>query len=1532
MNSNNEHKADTNNATKVTSRYDGHRPYELRVDGNYLTFRNNLSRKITEISNSNLPLAELFEDIIQGKKTEYNTLATCEASEIIIEPYIVRLYEKDMDRAIAKHRATLLERKTRAESPDGSTNEQGGIRTRRTAASKKQAEQPAQTQAEEDATNATEQETATISDEEVIKDIEEMIRNHEMKKKVQARKEVELKAKMELQEKKRINHKANMKIIAQTILKMLHKKILEDFKLNSTFDDVYEAGLLKTEGWKNDPIKLLENIRKITQGGSSVESISKESTTRQKMEAKAAFDRAQQRDKQPLADYNLYFDDLLNDVQEAYGKDVEQALPKDEIVYRYLMSLKDKSILADLEKEILFKHTSMPENYESAKLFAAQATITAGRISKAAHELAFQTQGRSVRKHCSHCNINGHTAEECRKLKNARKAQSGGKAETKAEAETKQEAEKKPEKKATKVKTEEKVNAMTDATPVNNHDEFNFMVKEQCNSQRRGMSLLLDNCSTLHVYVDLELVRNLRKADEVLTMTTKAGRKNLYKVGDCIITGETVYVDDSIDAAEGNILSFAKMSDKYNIEWNQEAQTFTMHLRANKRLVFGRFGRYYKYDINMKQVNAIRTEVLPDYPASGKVTSDILNREDLKKAKRAARLLRNSNNSVDQMKVILSTQAWKGAEDLDAKDVDNAIMVFGQDPRWIKGRAQLKHNTQLSIPTDPTETFVALYFDLMEIFGRHYFVAVTEAKGNTTSIVFAKELENDHALTVLQTLKRLSDLMRTRRYYISFVWSDSQKGITREALQSIGLMGEQTPSKTKVGEIEVVIRLIKERIRSLCAGLVFIIPFLWLKYLVTAAVIQLNTVPKRCADGVFRTARECFYGVKPDMADIEILRFGQLVEVTEANKKNDIVTRSKAAIALYPCLDGNGTWEFYCIDTKTKIKSRSFSKPLAIETNIIEAIKAIAQGPQGDREAVVPEAVHQLNYIAVDPDVTLDDVEHVAECYHVMYGRAVKDFGAEAVEQCSKKEIWSIMDAGTWKPVDFRTNIADASSFMFYKEKVDKLTGERKSIKGRHVVSKAMNNEAAKERQAEIYEIAETRAPTPAWSAICVILGEVATKNLFSKVMDVPSAFIWASNPYNHVILLDERVTAWAVEHEPSWQKHTHNGKLKVQLVKNQYGTAEAANLWHKLLIEFLVKDHNFVQNTMEKCVLSKTVGDDKVSIIVYVDDLKVVATKGELIDEVEALMKTRFGAGLSVSDEGEYDYLGVHVSHNRDTRMVEVTCDAYVTKLLDDFSEKEIKHYKSPASSDLFELNAASELLKSEKKKKYHSFVAKLLWIAMRVRLDILVAIAYLATKVHCPTEHEYGKLKRVIGYLYHKPRLKLLLNGDDLFQNGTINVWVDSSHATHMPSRKSHIGVYASAGKGPIAVKSLGGKRIANSSTASELYALSYSIGVICGLLNFARAYGAEVRRVIVYEDNQAVISLVEKDKPMTDGSKHMEVQRLFVKEHIDGEKIKIQYCRTEDMIADVLTKALTGAQFEKLIVLMGNEENDSKMSKIN
>jgi hypothetical protein len=61
------------------------------------------------------------------------------------------------------------------------------------------------------------------------------------------------------------------------------------------------------------------------------------------------------------------------------------------------------------------------------------------------------------------------------------------------------------------------------------------------------------------------------------------------------------------------------------------------------------------------------------------------------------------------------------------------------------------------------------------------------------------------------------------------------------------------------------------------------------------------------------------------------------------------------------------------------------------------------------------------------------------------------------------------------------------------------------------------------------------------------------------------------------------------------------------------------------------------------------------------------------------------------------------------------------------------------------------------------------------------------------------------------------------------------------------------------------------------------------------------------------------------MNDTSKHMEIQRLFIKEAIEQEKMTIVHYKSEDMLADVLTKAIIGKQFKKLIIKLGLEFSD-------
>lgn len=61
-----------------------------------------------------------------------------------------------------------------------------------------------------------------------------------------------------------------------------------------------------------------------------------------------------------------------------------------------------------------------------------------------------------------------------------------------------------------------------------------------------------------------------------------------------------------------------------------------------------------------------------------------------------------------------------------------------------------------------------------------------------------------------------------------------------------------------------------------------------------------------------------------------------------------------------------------------------------------------------------------------------------------------------------------------------------------------------------------------------------------------------------------------------------------------------------------------------------------------------------------------------------------------------------------------------------------------------------------------------------------------------------------------------------------------------------------------------------------------------------------------IVIRYDNQSAISF-EKDFNLTQRSKHIDVRLHFVKDYIEKGYISVTYISTDEMIADVLTKAL-------------------------
>jgi hypothetical protein len=67
-------------------------------------------------------------------------------------------------------------------------------------------------------------------------------------------------------------------------------------------------------------------------------------------------------------------------------------------------------------------------------------------------------------------------------------------------------------------------------------------------------------------------------------------------------------------------------------------------------------------------------------------------------------------------------------------------------------------------------------------------------------------------------------------------------------------------------------------------------------------------------------------------------------------------------------------------------------------------------------------------------------------------------------------------------------------------------------------------------------------------------------------------------------------------------------------------------------------------------------------------------------------------------------------------------------------------------------------------------------------------------------------------------------------------------------------------------------------------------------------------------LFQDNKSTITLAEKGWSSAGRTKHVDIKYFWIKEKIDEGLVKIEHLGTDDMLADVLTKALPNEKFKK------------------
>ena len=77
-----------------------------------------------------------------------------------------------------------------------------------------------------------------------------------------------------------------------------------------------------------------------------------------------------------------------------------------------------------------------------------------------------------------------------------------------------------------------------------------------------------------------------------------------------------------------------------------------------------------------------------------------------------------------------------------------------------------------------------------------------------------------------------------------------------------------------------------------------------------------------------------------------------------------------------------------------------------------------------------------------------------------------------------------------------------------------------------------------------------------------------------------------------------------------------------------------------------------------------------------------------------------------------------------------------------EEYGEDKYQKVSSPAADGLFDIDKNSQKLSDAEQEKFHKIVAKGLFLSKRARPDVQPVIAFLCTRVKCPTEQDKEKL----------------------------------------------------------------------------------------------------------------------------------------------------------------------------------------------
>ncbi|KAL0641744.1 hypothetical protein Bca4012_102720 [Brassica carinata] len=428
----------------------------------------------------------------------------------------------------------------------------------------------------------------------------------------------------------------------------------------------------------------------------------------------------------------------------------------------------------------------------------------------------------------------------------------------------------------------------------------------------------------------------------------------------------------------------------------------------------------------------------------------------------------------------------------------------------------------------------------------------------------------------------------------------------------------------------------------------------------------------------------------------------------------------------------------------------------------------------------------------------------------------------------------------------------------------------------------------------------ETFAPVAKLHTIRIVLSLAVNLGWGLWQMDVKNAFLQGE--------LEDEVYMYP----PPGLEHLVKRGNVLRLKKAIYGLKQSPRAWYNKLSTTL-NGRGFKKSELDHTLFTLTTPSGMIALLVYVDDIIITGSDKEGIIATKEFIKSMF----EIKDLGEMKYfLGIEICRSKEGLFMSQR--KYTLDLLKGAGAYGGKTARMPME-DGYKVPREGEIEDSkpyQDPKLYRKLVGKLIYLTI-TRPDICFAVNQVSQHMQVPKEHHWRMVERILMYLNGSPD-----QGVWMGCNGSTEVvgYCDADWAGDRADRRSTTGYCTFIGGNLVTWKSKKQKVVSCSSAEAEYRAmlkLTNELVWIKGILKHLEI--DQATPMTMHCDNQAAIHIAS-NSVFHERTKHIEVDCHKVRQMIILGVILPCYTRSEDQLADVITKAARQKTMESIHIRLG------------